>query len=180
MPQLKDYAAYDFRDDIQGVRALGAILIMIYHIWLQKVSGGVDVFFVISGYLMAGVILREAHKKGTINPFSFYLRIAARIFPAAYTVLFITLCLSAVFIPSSLWLSQVIEIIASALQAENLQLMRVSADYLNRDNPPSVVQQYWALSIQIQFYIVLPFLMIVLVKLINIKRQALQLLFAYF
>lgn len=59
---FKPYAESYYRRDIQGVRAIGAILIIIYHIWVQKVSGGVDVFFVMSGYLMASLLLREYAK----------------------------------------------------------------------------------------------------------------------
>jgi peptidoglycan/LPS O-acetylase OafA/YrhL len=148
-----------YRDDIQGVRAIGALFIAVYHIWLAKVSGGVDVFFVISGFLMASVLIRQYNREGRLKPVAFWGNLVRRIAPSAYFVLLCTLGLSYVFVPEPLWTQVIKETVHSALHVENLGLMRSSVDYLARDNPPSPVQQFWALSIQIQFYAVLPFLL---------------------
>jgi len=151
----------EYREDIQGIRAVGAILIMIYHIWLNKVSGGVDVFFVISGFLMTGILVKQYNEKGRILPVLFWAKIIKRLAPSAYLVLLATLIGSYFFYPVPLWPSLLSEVIASALHVENIQLIRKSVDYLAREVPPSPVQQFWALSIQIQFYIFLPFVIAV-------------------
>ncbi len=154
------YCRMEYRDDIQGIRALGAILIMIFHIWVNKVSGGVDVFFVISGFLMSFILLRGYFKENTINPFLFWGGIAKRIAPSAYLVLGVTLVLSCFFLSPYALHGTINEIVVSSLHAENLQLIRKSVDYLQSDGNPSPVQQFWALSIQVQFYLFLPLILI--------------------
>lgn len=148
-----------YREDIQGVRAIGAILICIYHIWINKVSGGVDVFFVISGFLMTGVLIRQLETSARIQPLLFWGNLVKRIAPSAYTVLLATLILGYFFVPEPLWTHFIREVAYSALEVENLELMEASVDYLARDLPPSPVQQFWALSIQVQFYFLLPLLL---------------------
>ena len=150
------YSTKNYRKDIQGIRALGALLIMIYHLWIGKVSGGVDIFFVISGYFMATVILSRLASDGRLAPMDFWGKIIKRIAPSAYTVLTATLILSCFFIPETQWVRLVDEIIASAFHLENLLLMQTSVDYFARKDPASSVQQFWALSIQMQFYLLLP------------------------
>ena len=150
------YSSRVYRQDIQGVRAIGAVLIMIYHIWLNRVSGGVDVFFVVSGFFMANLLLRQVATDGIVRPFIFWGKIIKRIAPSAYTILLLTLLLGYLFIPETRWVDLVNQTIFSALHLENIYLMRSSVDYLAREEPPSAVQQFWALSIQIQFYFMLP------------------------
>ncbi len=135
---------------------------MIYHIWLSRVSGGVDVFFVISGFLITTTLLRSLAATGMVRPTQFWSRIFKRVFPSAYTVLFLTLALTLVFVPAPLWKYGVNDFAASAAQLENLELIRMGADYLAREAPPSQFQQFWALSIQMQFYLVLPFIIMFL------------------
>ncbi len=148
-----------YREDIQGVRAIGAILITVYHIWINKVSGGVDVFFVISGFLMTGVLIRQLESSARIQPLLFWGNLIKRILPSACTVLLVTLALGYFFVPEPLWARFIREVAYSVLQVENIGLMASSVDYLARDLPPSPVQQFWALSIQVQFYFLLPLLL---------------------
>ena len=154
------YKETTYRNDIQGVRAIGAILIMIYHIWFSKVSGGVDVFFVVSGYFMAGMLARSYLRNGKVKPFEFWGRIIRRIAPLAYTVIAATLVAGGVLVSPILWRSIINEVLASALHIENWQLIRVGTDYLTSSNPPSPLQQFWALSLQIQFYLFLPLILL--------------------
>lgn len=167
---LSIYKETTYRNDIQGVRAIGAILIMIYHIWFSKVSGGVDVFFVVSGYFMAGMLARSYVRNGKVKPFEFWGRIIRRIFPLAYTVIAATLVAGFFLMPPGLWRPSINEALTSALHIENWQLIRVGTDYLASSNPPSPLQQFWALSLQMQFYLFLPlilFLSIALSKLVG-------------
>lgn len=167
---LSIYKETTYRNDIQGVRAIGAILIMIYHIWFSKVSGGVDVFFVVSGYFMAGMLARSYLRNGRVNPFEFWGRIIRRIAPLAYTVIAATFIAGWFLMPPNLWRDSINEVLTSALHIENWHLIRVGTDYLASSNPPSPLQQFWALSLQMQFYFFLPlilFLSIALSKLVG-------------
>lgn len=154
---IDTYKTTSYRYDIQGVRAIGAMLIMVYHIWFSKVSGGVDVFFVVSGYFMAGMLARSYLKDGQVNPWGFWGKIIIRIAPLCYTVIAATLVLGFFLMPAHLWRGGVNEVFTSALQIENWQLIRVGTDYLTSSDPRSPFQQFWALSLQVQFYVILPF-----------------------
>src|SRR5262245_60808385 len=93
--------ASTYRPEIQGLRTIGALLVAIFHIWGGRVSGGVDVFFVISGFLITGSLSREIKRTGTIDVLAFWGRIAKRIAPMAYTVLALTLLAALVWMPHS-------------------------------------------------------------------------------
>lgn len=152
-----------FRLEIEGLRAVAAILVAIYHIWLGNVSGGVDVFFVIAGFLITLSLLNSYEKTGKINFFDYILKLAKRLFPLAFTVLFFTIIASILFLPQILWNQTVKEIIASALYIENWQLARNAVDYLAQNNEASPVQHFWAMSVQGQFYFILPILLFIAV-----------------
>lgn len=154
------YANWPYRPDIQGVRAIGAILIAVYHIWIHKVSGGVDVFFVMSGFLMTALLLKSHAREGRIGPFVFWGKIIRRVAPSAYLILLLTLLYGYFFAPGPLIENLIMEVIYSALHLENVRLIQSATDYLARDEPVSAVQQFWALSIQMQFYAILPLLLI--------------------
>lgn len=150
------YSQTNYRDDIQSIRAIGAILVVVFHIWIHKVSGGVDVFFVISGFLMSNIMLRQIASKGSIDFIGFWSNIAARVAPPAYIVILVTLALGFIWIPKIIWLDFFNDAIFSSLHLENLKLIRLNSDYLTRENTPSAFQHFWALSLQIQFYVILP------------------------
>lgn len=158
---LKVYKEVSYRYDIQGVRAIGAILIMFYHIWFNKVSGGVDVFFVVSGYFMAGMLARSYLKNEKVKPFEFWGRIVRRVAPLAYTVITATFIAGYFFMPPDLWRHNINEVLTSALHIENWQLIHAGTDYLASSHPPSPLQQFWALSLQMQFYFILPLVLCV-------------------
>ncbi|MBB4735686.1 peptidoglycan/LPS O-acetylase OafA/YrhL [Micrococcus cohnii] len=168
--RLSPYGESFYRQDIQGIRAISALMIMVYHIWINGVSGGVDVFFVISGFLVSTTLLRQMTKEGKILPLRFWSGLIVRIFPAAYLIILVTAILTLVFVPAPLWKFATNEFLASALHVENLELMRSGASYLDREAPPSQYQQFWALSIQIQFYILLPILIAALGAIIKRLR----------
>lgn len=153
---LSIYRNPSYRFDIQGVRAIGALLIMIYHIWVGKVSGGVDVFFVVSGYFMAGMLTRSYLKNEKIKPFEFWGRIIRRVAPLAYTVIAFTLILGYFFMPANFWRHNMQGVLASIVHLENWYLILRGTNYLAVSNPPSPLQQFWALSLQMQFYLILP------------------------
>lgn len=144
--------------EIQGLRALAVLLVLAYHIRPEWVPGGyvgVDVFFVISGYLITGLLLRELRDKGSISLTNFYARRIKRLLPAATFVLICTAAASIFFLPQTRWVETSNEIIASALYFENWWLYFKEVDYLAAGYS-SPVRHYWSLSVEEQFYIFWP------------------------
>lgn len=157
-----------FRPELQGLRALAVVLVVVYHVWLGRVSGGVDVFFVISGFLITGQLFRAAAKddfRGRIEFRPMWSRTIKRLVPSATVVLLVTVAASILLLPQTRWFSTIQQIGASALYMENWILARDSVDYYAQDNLASVVQHFWSLSIQGQFYVVWP-LLVALVALV--------------
>jgi len=147
-----------FRPELQGLRALAVLLVVVYHVWLGRVSGGVDVFFVLTGFLLTGQLART-RDPGAGTVLRRWRRSFVRLTPAAFTVLVGTMVAAAAILPESRWPQTVREIVASALFLENWQLAADSVDYAARSNAVSVVQHFWSLSIQAQFSFVWPLFM---------------------
>src|SRR5690625_3602035 len=103
-----------FRLEIEGLRAVASILVAVYHIWLGNVSGGVDVFFVVAGFLITTSLLNRYERFAKIDFSGFILRLMKRLFPAAFTVLFITGIASIIWLPEVRWQQTVQELLASA------------------------------------------------------------------
>ncbi|APU20163.1 putative acyltransferase [Actinoalloteichus sp. GBA129-24] len=152
-----------YRPELQGLRAVASLLVVVYHIWLGRVSGGVDVFFLISGFLITGQLVRSVERSGGIQFRPLWGRMIKRLFPAALTVLAVVTAASFLLLPTNRWFQTIREIIASALYLENWQLAADSVDYLAQSNAVSPVQHYWSLSIQGQFYIVWPLLVLLVI-----------------
>ncbi|SER70629.1 Peptidoglycan/LPS O-acetylase OafA/YrhL, contains acyltransferase and SGNH-hydrolase domains [Gracilibacillus ureilyticus] len=147
-----------FRPEIEGVRVLAAFLVAVYHIWFGKVSGGVDVFFIVSGYLITTSLLSRVAKLGTINLTEYYLGLVRRLWPLALTVVLFTITASYLIFPASRWITIVQEALSSIFYYENWQLAFNSVDYLAQNVDASPFQHFWALSLQGQFYITWPFI----------------------
>jgi len=155
MFQPAAYTALPYRRDIQGIRALGALIIMIFHIWVGKVSGGVDIFIFISGYLMTGIHLGLLRTHGLRGPVHLFSGVLKRITPTAVLILSVAAVLTALITPLSEQPSILKEYAAALLHLENLHLIRTSTDYLESTFQASPVQHFWALSAQMQIYLVL-------------------------
>jgi peptidoglycan/LPS O-acetylase OafA/YrhL len=149
--------------EIQGLRAVAVGLVLLFHLWPKAVPGGyvgVDVFFVISGFLITGLLARMALREGSISLLEFYSRRVRRLLPAATSVLMATAIGTILFIPQARWAETAQQISASAVYVQNWVLAWLSVDYLGAEQAPSPVQHYWSLSIEEQFYVVWPLLMI--------------------
>ncbi|WP_084143785.1 acyltransferase family protein [Amycolatopsis taiwanensis] len=157
-----------FRPEIQGLRALACALVVVYHVWLDRISGGVDAFFVISGFLLTGQLVR-ARARGRIQFRPLWGRMFTRLFPAALTVLLVTLALGVLLLPQARWLQTIREVTSATLYFENWRLAIDSADYFAQHNEASVVQHFWSLAIQGQFYLVWP-LLVALVAVVARRR----------
>ena len=143
------------------MRALAAMAVVLYHFWPGRVPGGfvgVDVFFVISGFLITSHLLREAESTGRIELPRFWARRARRLLPASYLVIVVSLVGVFLLLPRSLWGQNLRELIAASVYVENWQLAHDAVDYLASANSPSIVQHYWTLGVEEQFYLVWPLL----------------------
>ncbi|MGH3417196.1 MAG: acyltransferase family protein, partial [Actinocrinis sp.] len=151
------------RPDIQALRAVAVGSVMLFHLWPNRLSGGyvgVDVFFVISGFLITSHLVAELGRAGRIRPAQFWARRAKRLVPAS-TIVLVTTCLFIVnWAPHNLWRQYFHEIVTSTLQVQNWQLANNSVNYLAANNPPSPTQHFWSLSVEEQFYVCLPLLII--------------------
>lgn len=159
MTPTTDVRGHRHRPDIQGLRAIAVLLVMVTHAFPQTLTGGflgVDVFFVISGYLITGLLAEEYRSTGRIDLARFYARRAGRLLPLAVTVLVVTGLV--VFLVLSPFLRETAgrHLVASGLYVQNWMLIADSASYAAVDEGASPFQHYWSLSVEEQFYIVLP------------------------
>ena len=155
-----------FRADIQGLRAVAVLLVLGYHAGLPFLPGGfvgVDVFFVISGFLITGLILREVDRTGRLSLGRFWARRARRLLPATAVVLAAVAALTLAFLPVTRWPSIGWDLLTSSLYVVNWRLAEESVDYLAADAAPSPVQHFWSLAVEEQFYVIWPVLILVLV-----------------
>ena len=150
--------------EIQALRTIAVAGVVIYHLFPGVLRGGyagVDVFFVISGFLITAHLLRELDSTGRIRFGAFYARRARRLLPAAFLVLIVTGALTFLLLPERNWTQVLQEIGASALYVENWLLASNSVDYLAQNiNIASPTQHYWSLSVEEQFYLVWPLLLL--------------------
>ncbi|MGO1385310.1 MAG: acyltransferase family protein [Arachnia sp.] len=144
-----------YRPEIEGLRIVAALLVAVYHIWFQRVSGDVDVFFVVSGFLVTTSLLSRHHREGRIAFGPFALNLLKRLLPNALVVLLFVTVVSIFILPEVRHYATLRELFASLFYYENWQLAATGTDYLDQGNEKSPVQHFWAMSIQGQFYIVL-------------------------
>lgn len=159
-------AAATYRPEIQGLRALACVLVVGYHVWTDRISGGVDVFFLMTGFLVTGQLVR-AGTAGPIRVRRRWGRTVRRLSPAAITVLLGTAPAGVVLLPASRWPQTAHHLLASTFYLENWRLAADTADYFTRTSDTSVVQHFWSLSVQGQFLLVWPLVMAVLVLHVN-------------
>lgn len=155
-----------FRGDIEGLRAIAVLLVLIYHAGVGAVSGGflgVDVFFVVSGFVITNQLLREVMSTGRLSLWGFYGRRAKRLLPAAGLVLVVTAIGAWLAAPRVAWQQIGGDIIGAALYVVNWVFAARSVDYLAEDVDPSPVQHFWSLAVEEQFYLIWPIVILVLV-----------------
>lgn len=164
------------RADIQVLRAVAVMFVVLFHLWPGLVPFGfigVDVFFVISGFLITSHLVTQASDRGMVSLGEFWARRARRLLPAAFVVIFVTSIVVFLTQSQTLWHSFVRQAVASTFYFENWVLAADSVDYLNAHNVPTAVQQFWSLSVEEQFYLVWPLLiMFALLLARGIKRIA--------
>lgn len=150
----------DLRADIQALRAVAVLAVVLFHLWPNRLTGGyvgVDVFFVISGFLITSHIVRDV-EAGRFSVTAFWSRRMLRLLPASLLVLGVTAVGVWALAPTQHWEQWFREIAASGLYAQNWVLAADAVDYLAAENVASPVQHYWSLSAEEQFYLVWPLL----------------------
>ncbi len=163
-----------FRPDIQGLRALAVGIVMVDHAGFTTLSGGyvgVDVFFVISGFLITTLLLREAQRDQHISLAGFYARRARRILPAASVILVVTVVGSLVVLPLLRALEVVKDATWASLFAANLRFSSVATDYFAQGQGQSPLQHYWSLAVEEQYYLVWPLVLLGCVWLAHRRRS---------
>jgi peptidoglycan/LPS O-acetylase OafA/YrhL len=159
---------------VDGLRAVAAILVVLFHADMPGFGNGfvgVDVFFVLSGFLITSLLLRERLRTDSISLWGFYARRARRLFPAALLVLIATAVLY------QLWASP-LEVATNrsgfsfaSIYVSNWYFMGQATDYFAQDSAVSPVLHYWSLSVEEQFYLVWPIVMLGVLSIRSIRER---------
>jgi peptidoglycan/LPS O-acetylase OafA/YrhL len=150
---------------IQALRALAAVLVLIYHAkWLDGGYIGVDIFYVISGFLITGILIRELDAKNTLSLIAFYARRTKRLLPASFLVIFATGIAGFLFLPASMRESFGRDLIAASTYISNFLFALWENDYQNLNSTPSPFIHFWSLAVEEQFYLFWPFFILVLFR----------------
>ncbi len=153
-----------FRPDVQGLRAIAVLLVVLFHAGVAWASGGyvgVDVFFVISGFVITGVLLRERTAKGSTSLQRFYARRARRILPAATLVIIVTVVAAFHLLGPLIGHETAVDGQWAAVFMANIHFAASQTNYLASQQPPSALQNYWSLAVEEQFYLVYPAIFLV-------------------
>ncbi|MGN2640961.1 acyltransferase family protein [Nocardia takedensis] len=146
-----DDAAY--RHDLDGLRGVAIALVVGFHVWLGRVSGGVDVFLVLSGFFFTGMLLRRVESDGRVAVGATLRRTARRLLPALFVVLAGVLLVTALTRPYTQWADISAQTLASALYYQNWYLAGAELTYAAADPSVSPLQHLWSMAIQGQFYL---------------------------
>jgi len=163
------------RGDIQALRALAVLMVVGVHLWPSRLKGGfvgVDIFFVISGFLITSHLLRELDATDSISLGRFYARRVRRLLPAAYLVILVSAAGVVLLMPWDLRGRNFTELAASVGYVQNLWLTAQSVDYHAQGQAATVAQHYWSLSVEEQFYLVWPAVLLALRHLFGRRRYA--------
>jgi peptidoglycan/LPS O-acetylase OafA/YrhL len=153
-----------FRPDIEGLRAIAVSLVLLYHAAVPGFGGGyvgVDVFFVLSGFLITGLLLRELERTGTISLASFYARRLRRLLPAVALLILVTVIASVVVLSPLRAADVAADGVAASLYASNLRFAIQATDYLQSELAPSPLLHLWSLGVEEQFYLFWPALLLI-------------------
>lgn len=148
-----------FRPEIQGLRSLAVLLVVTYHVWFGRVSGGVDVFLFISAFLLSLSSLRKVRDGKPLYILKYWLHVFQRLLPAALTVILGTVVAAYFIVAPSRWSSLLADAKAAVFYFLNWRLATNSVDYYAQDaTVKTPFQHFWSLSMQGQIFILWPLL----------------------
>ncbi|GAB3648307.1 acyltransferase family protein [Glycomyces tarimensis] len=162
-PKPDRWEGTGFRGDIQGLRAIAVVLVLLSHAGFAFAEGGyigVDVFFVVSGFLITSLLIKEVFDTGKISIAGFYARRARRILPASTVVTIATVVGAWMWFPVTRFEAVMQDAFTVIVYVVNYRFVAESTEYLNADQMPSPFQQYWSLAVEEQFYVVWPLLLL--------------------
>jgi len=165
-----------FRPDIQGLRAIAVLLVVAAHAGLPGLSGGyvgVDVFFVISGFLITGLLLGEASATGKISMARFFARRAMRLLPLSTLVATLTLAAAWRWLPPARMADLGADALGAASYSINIHLAQVATDYFATTDP-SPFQHYWSLAVEEQFYLMWPLVLLATLRIGTLRIRPLR------
>jgi len=162
-----------FRRDIQGLRMLAVLAVILDHLvaWPKGGFVGVDVFFVISGFLITGLLIREYEQTGEISFKGFYRRRIKRILPAAIATLLVTMAAAFAFLTPANSKQTAWDAVYALFFSANWNFALAGTDYFQADEAPSPLQHFWTLSVEEQFYFVWPLLIVGILALTAARRR---------
>ncbi|MFZ1361409.1 MAG: acyltransferase family protein [Candidatus Nanopelagicales bacterium] len=153
-----------FRPDVEGLRAIAVGLVVLFHAgfpWFPGGYVGVDVFFVISGFLITGLLIREVQRTGRLSIKDFYVRRIRRILPMSTLVLVMTVICAALWMTGTESAAASIAASWAALFVANWYFAASASDYFDTSTQTNPILHYWSLGVEEQFYVIWPLLLIV-------------------
>lgn len=154
---------FKFRPDVEGLRAAAIVAVLLYHAGVPVVSGGyvgVDVFFVISGFLITRLLISELERSGAVSVARFYARRAKRLLPAVACVLVVVAVLTGLLLPPAQRATVARDLVAAGVYIVNWKLSAQAVNYFDIGWQASPVQHFWSLAVEEQFYLVWPALLL--------------------
>ena len=161
---------HGFRPDIEGLRAIAVVVVVLYHAELLGLRGGfvgVDVFFVLSGFLITRLIVGELARTGRLSLRSFWARRARRLLPAAALVVVVTAVGAHALLPPLSQRSVVADVVAAATFSSNFLYAERLSSYFGAQlgaSAPSPLLHFWSLAVEEQFYLCWPPLLVLLAR----------------
>ena len=161
-----------YRPEVQGLRALAVLMVVTYHVWFGRVSGGVDIFLLISAFLLTLSFIRKVEGGRALGLGRYWLHMFKRLLPAVVVVLLSVLAATALFVPRSRWSDILAQAWSSLLYFQNWVLAANSVDYYATDQSvASPLQHFWSLSVQGQVFILWPILFAVAALLARLTKM---------
>lgn len=173
-PAASAPATLGFRPEIEGLRGIAVSLVVAFHAGVPGLSGGfigVDVFFVISGYLISGLLIKEHRQKGRIDFIRFYARRARRLLPAGFLMIAVTLVVASIIVSPLEYRELSKAGISAALSMSNIWFALNTADYFGTNIHESFLLHTWSLAVEEQFYLIWPAIIAVLTMTVRSTRR---------
>jgi peptidoglycan/LPS O-acetylase OafA/YrhL len=169
-------AATGLRPEIELLRAVAVAGVVVAHLWPARLPGGyagVDVFFVVSGFLISRHLLRELGETGRVELAVFWARRVRRLLPAAFLVLGVVFIATMTVLPTAMRSVTLMQLVASVFYVQNWTLAIGSVDYFAAEETATAVQHFWSLSVEEQFYLAWPLLLLLFVGIGRLRRRGL-------